>query len=196
MAESDPRMVRAAVLQVVSSTTERAYKEAKATAGQDLASGDRRTVRSPLDGRRIGAVYRTDPKPVAVITDENALLDWYAERYPHLVKREYKIRETRISEAIEVLYDHAPELLEPIRTLDPATRRQLEADVKRFGYGLGPGSEMDIPGIERQTKEGVVSCEPADDALGVVLDLFAASRVGLDGHVRPALESSGGNDAA
>jgi hypothetical protein len=189
-------MTRAAILKVVSDHTKNAYNESRVEAGLDLSNGDRRTIVSPLDGRKIGQVYRSDPKPVAVVTDEAALLTWYAVTHPDHVRKNYAVIGSE-REVIEVLAEHAPHLLRMVQEIAPDTLRKLRADVIKFGHGIGPGGEVEIPGIEQQTDDGVVACKPDDDALGVVLDLFAAHRVGLDGTVRPAITGSlGGPDAA
>ncbi len=56
----------------LASRAEAALKMTKATlSGYD--EGDKRTFRSPVDGRMVGQVYRTDPDPAWVITDKDAL---------------------------------------------------------------------------------------------------------------------------
>jgi hypothetical protein len=62
---------------IVLAVLEARVKEAKAAARAAIehlyAEGTRTTIRGPLDGTKLGTVYRTDPDPMWKVTDRDAL---------------------------------------------------------------------------------------------------------------------------
>lgn len=181
--------VPVAVLKVLSEHTGLRYDEARADAAKTMAQGDRRIVRSPLDGAKLGAVYMTDPSPKLVVTDRAALTDWIETSHPNLMEDGYEVSGSE-AEVVNVLFAHAPHLLRPIRRISGAALSALRKECAALGQVIGPAGEADVPGIEIETSEGVVGCRPDPAALAAVQKLFAAGRLTLDGTLRPALEAS------
>ncbi|MGL5908867.1 MAG: hypothetical protein ACRCZP_02625, partial [Phycicoccus sp.] len=68
---------------IVLAVLEKRVKEAKAAARVPVeplyAEGDKRTIRSPLDDRKLGIVLRTDPDPEWRVTDRAALTEHLME---------------------------------------------------------------------------------------------------------------------
>jgi hypothetical protein len=180
---------RTAILKVISDFTKHAYDESRRKMAQVLNRGDRLVARSPLDGSKLGPVYMTDPKPECVITDKQALTDWVVENYPALTETGYEISGTD-SEVIGVLFEHAPHLLRQVRRITADDMRELRAASITLGQPVGPGMELDIPGIEVKDIPGVVTCKPVDTAFQSVMDLYRAGRLALDGTVTPAIEEA------
>lgn len=181
-----------AVLKVLSAHTKERYEQARIDAHSDLGAGDRRIVRSPLDGAKIGAVYMTDPKPVAVVIDEDALLAWLAE---HEYADQYETVTTVDASdprVLDVLFTHAPDLIRSKRRVKPEARRDLLERAARLGAAIGPSDELDVPGIQVRRGESYVACKPDDDGLLAVYELINSGRVMLDGTVRPELEATDG----
>ncbi|HEX3778482.1 MAG TPA: hypothetical protein VHX38_02365 [Pseudonocardiaceae bacterium] len=183
-------MLTVAVLKVLSAHTKERYEQARDEALAELGQGDRRIVRSPLDGTKLGAVYMTDPKPVAAITDEKALTDWMSTTYPTRVESSYQIVGSD-AEVIDILFQHAPRLLKRTTRLTTEARKELMTEAVRIGQPVGPGGEVDVPGVEVRQTEGYVACKPTEDALLSVYELVRSGRVALDGTVLPQLEASG-----
>lgn len=183
--------VPVAVLKVLSEHTGSRYDAARAEAGETMAAGDRRNVHSPLDGAKLGAVYKSNPSKTVHITDMAALTAWIAEHYPKLMENGYEIAGSE-AEVVAVLFAHAPRLLRPIRRVKGSALSALRKESVSLGQVIGPGGEADVPGIEIEQPEGVVACRPGPGALEAVKKLFAAGRLTLDGTLRPALEANDG----
>lgn len=181
--------LKAAALKTISDYTRAKYDEARTELAATMGQGDRVIARSPLDNTKVGAVYVTDPKPVCRITDQAALTDWMVEHYRELTETGYEICGSD-SEVIAVLFEHAPHLLRQYRRVKPDDMRELRAAAVTLGQPVGPGSEVDIPGIEVDHPEGVVSCKPDPGALQTVLALHRAGRLQLDGTVLPEIEEA------
>lgn len=191
MTDTNPPDVitQTAILKVISEFTMDQYNEHRAKVAAELGEGDRKIARSPLDGSKLGAVYVTDPKPVCRITDQAALTDWMVERYPELTETGYEISGSD-KEVVDVLFEHAPHLIRQIRRVKADDMRELRAAAVTLGQPIGPGSETDIPGIEVDTPDGVVTCKPTETAWQSVMDLYRAGRLQLDGTVLPAIEEA------
>lgn len=190
-------MLSVAVLKVLKEHIEERYNLARADAEKALGPGDRHIVRSPLVpegaklGPKLGAVYMTDPKNEARITDEGALSEWLcSHKYRPMTKPAYVITATE-EELISLLMKHAPRLLKPVRSVTSDARKELLSTAKAMGEPVGPGGELDIPGISVQpTGNAYVACKADEDALLSVYELITSGRVALDGTVRPELEEA------
>lgn len=176
-----------AVLKVFSEHAASRYDDARAEITETMAPGDRRIVRSPLDNAKLGAVYRTDPKPKTVITDRDLLTEWFERNYPDQMEDGYQVAAAE-SEVIDVLFAHAPHLLRRVRQIRGAALSSLRKESVSLGQVVGPGGEMDIPGIEMETVDGTIACRPEPGALEAVRQLFMAGRLTIDGTLRPELE--------
>lgn len=188
--------VRVASLKVISDYTKARYDEARAEADQAMNAGDRLMARSPIDSAKIAPVVKTDPKPVARVTDEGHLTAWMAENYPEKVKAGYEVIGGD-DEVIGVLFDHAPHLLRRKTVIKPEDLAELRRDSAAMGCPVGPGGEVDIPGLVVETPAPVVSCKPdPQTALPAVMQLFRAGRLELDGTVRPELTAPEDTSAA
>jgi hypothetical protein len=188
MSAPDP-LLPVAVLKTLSSHTKDRYELARAEAADLIGPGDRRIVRSPLDNAKLGAVYMTDPPAKAVLTDEAELVAWLtAHGYDDRVESRYEV--TGTAEQVEqVLFEHAPELLSRRAKLTSAAKQELLTDATAVGQAIGPGGEVDVPGIAIHKGEPVVACKPDPDALLAVYELVNSGRVMLDGTVLPELEA-------
>lgn len=185
--------VKVAALKVVSDFTKARYDEARGEVSAVMAAGDRLMARSPIDGTKIGPVVKTDPKPVAKVVDEAALTEWMGEHYPENVKAGYEIAATD-GEIEQVLFEHAPHLLKHRRRIKPEVVAEIKRESAAMGCPIGPGGEVDLPGIAIDTPDPVVSCKPDPvTALAVVQQLFREGRLELDGTVLPALPASEAN---
>jgi hypothetical protein len=185
----DELIQKVAILKVISEFTKSLYDEHREKASAVMGQGDRTIARSPLDKSKLGTVYVTDPKPQCRITDQAALTDWMIEHYPELTETGYEICGSD-REVIDVLFEHAPQLLRQIRRVTADDMRELRAAAVTLGQPIGPGSEVDVPGIEVTIPPGVVTCKPTDTAFQSVMDLHRAGRLQLDGTVLPAIEEA------
>lgn len=75
----------------------KSLKEVKAQMQEALDTTGASGVAAKLpDGTKVGTIYRTDPKPAAVVVDEKALHDWIHANYPtEATKRAVVVIEVR-----------------------------------------------------------------------------------------------------
>lgn len=186
---SDDLMLKVAALKVISDFTKEKYDEARAEAAAVLRRGDRRQVYSPLDGSKIGPVSMSDPKVSSVLTDEAALTEWMRQRYPETIESGYKVIGSE-AELVSVLFVHAPHLLKHMKRVKRDALMRIHADAVAVGQPIGPSGEADMPGIELQRADPVVSCRPdPDSSVLAVMELIHNQKMLLDGTV-PELEAS------
>lgn len=85
-------------------------KVVRAVFGQRYEDGRKETFRSPVDGSRIGSVWRTDPDPQWRVTDREAF-EAEQRSYPGNLVTEVGIAAADMPEALAVLAQHAPHLI-------------------------------------------------------------------------------------
>lgn len=178
---NDGLALRVAALKVLLDYLTDQYAHARSEAAAAMKRGERLVARSPLDDdQKIAVIPKSDPKPIVTIVDETALTAWMLERYPASVDSGYQIVGST-KEVVTALFTHAPHLLKRSRVLNLQTVGELKATAAAVGQPIGPGGELDIPGIEVRTPEGVVSCRPSEGALAVIRDLHDRGVLELDG---------------
>jgi hypothetical protein len=177
-------------LKVMSDFTKERYDDARAAAANRLADGDRRVVRSPLNNAKIGPVTKSDPPKVFEVTNENALADALEELgYSSEVESAYKVIAGH-DELVDILIVSHPHLLERVKRVKRSTvevmgEKSLAADVP-----VGPGGELDLPGIRIRRNEPRVSCTPdKNTALLAVMELVHNQKLYLDGTAPKELEA-------
>lgn len=181
---NDPLTV--AALKVISDYTLKRYNEARAELAARMQRGDRMIARSPLGDVKVGTVSKTDPKPVARITDESAFTAWVQENYPDRMVYDFDVIGSD-QEVKAVLFEHAPHLLRKVTKPDLEFVRGVRQDSLFVGAPVGPGGEAEVPGLAVDQPEGDVRCRPDEDGLAAVLELFRADRLTLESLVRPEL---------
>lgn len=181
-------VLRVAALKVLKDYVSARYDEARDEMKATLSKGDRLTARSPLNDEKIGAVWLTDPERVASVVDPAALLSWVEMHYPEKVHRPYRV--TASAAQIEtLLFEHKPEWLVREEKVHPEFVAELLKLAAKVGEAVGPGGEMDVPGVAVKVRDGVVTCRPdKDKALPLVLELHQSGVLSLDGTVRREIE--------
>jgi len=181
-------VLRVAALKVLKDYVASAYDEAREELKGHLSRGDRLTARSPLNDEKIGAVWLTDPDRVATVIDPAALLSWVEMHYPEHVHQPYRVAASD-EQIRSLLFEQKPEWLIREEKVAPVFVKELLTLAAKTGEPVGPGGEMDVPGIAIKTREGVVSfrADP-DNALPLVLELHQAGVLGLDGTIRREIE--------
>lgn len=186
--------LRALVTKYVADITAVAIKARRAELAEEMTSGDRVKVTEPdRPDISLGHVLRTDPKGSAAVTDRTAFTSWMNSAYPGRVSTVITLPTDRdlIIKAVEILYDHAPQLLSETLTVEPWAESEVLKCTERAKESCGPGGELDIPGITyRPPGDGVVTVKLSDDAPAAIERLWREGRIDLQsGQVR-ALEES------
>ncbi len=141
------------------------YKTAKALVGQSYPDGHRETFRSPLDGAKLGVVYRTDPDPRWVVVDGEAL---HAELRESSYNVETVVDITDHDAAVEVLREHAPHLLAEV------TRVRADAVKAALAQSEVQGKAA-AAGIEQVKPSGVLTPKPDPKTAGPAIERMVAA---------------------
>lgn len=178
--------LRIAALKVLSDYTAEKYEAARAEGAKAMQRGERIVARSPIDDRKIAVIPLSDPNKKAEIVDGAALLVWLDEHYPDLVDSDYTVIGSE-HEVIQVLFQHAPHLLDRRKRINPRALTDIKQNSATLGQPIGPGNELDVPGVEVRTPDPVLTCRPTAEAFDIVRELHDQGRLLLDGTVTTAL---------
>ena len=179
--------VEALVLAELTDRVKTHQTAARAIAGADLGDGDKRTVRSPLDGTPMGSISRTDPDPEWRVAEPHALEAWAHTCHPSLMERGYTMHVPGVDgpvwldpldELAVVLAAHAAHLL-------TAAERVSEVEVTLLLEQSRTQGTPAAPGIERVKPAGTVRVTRAKTCGDAVEALHAKGWLTLDG--RPQL---------
>lgn len=158
----------------------------KAIVGQSYAEGERRTIRSPLDGSRLGMVWRSDPEAEWKVTDPEALDAFLRTYYRGALETTVGIAPENMPEVLAVLQEHAPHLL------TESTRVRQDVIDATVAESRDKGEPV-APGVDRVKPAGVLTVRP-DKACGeAVAALVQAGWLTWDG--QPAALPAGGEAA-
>lgn len=154
----------------------------KAVVGAQYKAGDRHTFRSPVDGKKIGMVLRTDPDAEWVVTDP-AALHAHLRQFPGCTETVYAISDT--ASAIEFLVEHEPALLHEITRVRDDVIRDALIQSRESGIAVAPGIELRKP-------DGVLTARPDPQAGDAIEGLQRAGWLGWDGKalLPPATEEA------
>jgi hypothetical protein len=172
-----PAEIEALVLAELGKRVKARTETTKALFGQRYPDGHRETFRSPLDGSKLGIVYRTDPDPQWKVTDREAL-HAHLREYRGNVETVYEIADDLA--AIDVLREHAPHLLVEITRVIPDVVEAALDQSRATGEPAAPGIELVKP-------SGSLTVKPDPKAGGAVERLVEAGVITWDG--RPVLET-------
>lgn len=170
------------VLKHVADRVNPALKTLRANAADALDARDRVTAVAP-DGTVVGTITKTDPSPVVTI-DLDQLGPWLARNYPDAIERRPYIAPENMDLAIAALRKHEPELIDcDERIADWATAAVLKGS-QTARQPVGPGGELDVPGVVVTLPEGTVTTRVDPYAADALADLITSGLVALDGSVR------------
>jgi hypothetical protein len=163
--------VVALMLRAVASQAMKNLDLVKAELGS-YEDGQRSTFRSPLDGAKLGQVWRTDPDPEWVIVDRPALLQ-HLSGYPGNFETVLKIVGDE-AEVLAVLQEHAPHLIEEDSFIPEwVFQAALEASKE--------ANEAVAPGIKKIKPGGVLTVAPDKKAGEAFSALVKAGLLSWDG---------------
>ncbi|WP_435070427.1 hypothetical protein [Amycolatopsis thermoflava] len=169
--------VQVTAYKVLKDHAEGKYNEVRAELAARMERGDRVMAVAP-NGVKIAAVSKKDPKPQARIVDVPAFRAWVAKHYPERIVTTLEIVGAP-EEVKEVLMRHAPALLKQSDAVHPDLVRTVLNDSVKHGRATGPGGEVEIPGVEVESREGVVACVPTENAMGIVAEMLQSGELDL-----------------
>lgn len=159
------------------------YKAVRAVAGADLTDGDKRTIRSPLDGSSLGSIYRTDPEPRWTVTDWAAFEAHVRSSIPDGVETAYRLHVPSLDEPVfldpldelaVILREHAPHMLREV----PRIRGEVVADLLAASKTSGQPAAA---GIEQVKPSGSVAVRRSKTCGPAIERLHAAGLLTWDG---------------
>lgn len=178
--------LKVAALMVLRDYITECYVKAKAEATRTMKRGERLVARSPVDDQKIAVIPLSDPAKVATIVDEEAVTGWYKQHYPKSVMSGYKVIGSQ-AEIVAVLFQHAPHLIKRTEALTLDALAELKRSSVALGQPIGPGAELDVPGLKVTTPDPVLTCRPTEDAFDIVRELHNQGVLELDGTIHIAL---------
>jgi hypothetical protein len=186
VATDDPKAVALAMvtLKYAADRIAPTQKALRAHAGNLLDAKDR--ITAVVDGVPVGTVTKAAPKPVVSVVWE-LFGPWMAEHWPERVERGWSVDPAHVDTAIAVLREHAPELLAQTEHVAPWALSEVVKLSEEAGRPVGPGGELDVPGIVVTVPEGSVSVRIEAGAGEVIAELWRSGRIALDGTVRTEL---------
>jgi hypothetical protein len=150
----------------------------RAIIGTAYSDGEKNTFRSPLDGQKLGSVWRTDPDPEWRVVDPLSLNAWLEEQADYL-QESVRVRDDCWPEALACLATHNPDVLEQVVRVREGAVNEVLAECARQKRAVAPGIELVKP-------EGSVTIRPAPTAGEAIRALVEARVIDWDG--RPALD--------
>lgn len=149
----------------------------RAEFAQRYPDGHKETFRSPA-GLKLGQVYRTDPDPVAVVKDREALvrhlmsIPGCSESVMEIVGSEEQV--------IEVLAEHAPHLLAEVTRVPDYVVNNIVSAAKAKGAATGPDGNP-LPGVVMDKPGGVLIVKTDKDAGRAIEGMVNAGLLTWDG---------------
>jgi len=165
-------------LKILGTVVREGTADRKAVATATMKKGDSIAARVEIDGRdvKLGKVTMTDPKPVARITDQDALDGWIAAHDPDAVIQRPVFGPD--AEVAAILDEHAPHLLSFVGEVAQWAR---SAELSRAEAAHRAGSMPLAPGIEVTVPDGVVSVgKETPEARDAVLTLIRQGVITVD----------------
>lgn len=154
-------------------------KTLRDTGKDELVPEERVAAISPVDGTILGHVTRTNPTPVASVTDEAALMAYVQDSAPdQLVDVDFIIGKP--DEVLAALKSTHPNLVD----------QKVEITPHHLNYLLTQAvsdKKFRPPGISVNRPVGTVNIYPAADEQEAFEAVIKSGAVALDGSVRPAL---------
>lgn len=146
---------------------------------EHLIPGESPRAVSPVDGTVLGHVTRTNPKPVASVADEAALMA--------------HVHETNPEELLDVDYvtGSPAEVLAALKQSHPdLVGQKVQISDHHLNYLLKQAAADKTfrpPGIKVEAPEGTVNIYPAKDQDAAFEAVIKSGAVALDGSIKPAL---------
>lgn len=162
-------------------------KLTRALFGQRYEDGQKETFRSPVDGARLGSVWRSDPDFKWVVTDR-AAFEAEMRTYPGNLITEVGIAPEDMPEVLAVLAEHAPGLITETTRLAPDVESLALEQSKATGKAAAAG-------IEKVKPAGTLTVKVDPKAGSAAIErLVASGLIGWDG--RRALPSADETEGA
>lgn len=143
------------------------FKAVKALAVEQFQKGDSKTAR--IGDQKLGRVTKSDPKPVATVTDQAEFEAYLSVKYGDTITTTVQLGD--VAEIAAVLADHGHEDLFTVVETIPDWVRQERLKAALAGEH--------VPGVTVSTPEGVVSARTEQAAKDRVVQMLSTGPVPL-----------------
>lgn len=140
----------------------------------DYGNGQSQKFRSPVDGRALGTVLREDPDPEWRVVDPTAL-HTHLRAHGH-EETVWEIDDAVREKVVEVLREHAPELLIERTLVPPEAVEETLAASRKAGEPVDPDGNT-VPGVEWVEPEGRLVVRPDTNAGEVAAAMVRAGSI-------------------
>jgi hypothetical protein len=173
--------LRALVVKHIADITAAAIKQHRTELAGEMTNGDRINVTDPTSPDvDLGHVLRTKPRGNVLVTDRDAFVKWMGVNYPDRVQVVITLPQRNLGEAIEVLYQHAPHLIEETPTVLSWAENEVLVCTERAKEPCGPGGELDIPGVTYEPpRPGAITIKLSEDAPAAIERMWRQGRINL-----------------
>lgn len=185
-----PELLAVAVAAQLAKMVKATGDTARLAASDVLEDGASVTLYSPL-GAKLGKALRSDPVPVATVTNRAELNDWLRRTYPDQM---HTVDEPSpdTSAVLAVLRKHAPNLVVRVSRIAERMIPDVLAASVEAGEPMGPDGELDVPGVTVTKPPGVLTIRlDAKVAPQAVAEMWQAGLIAPDGTLRLALPAGG-----
>ena len=169
--ESLPPEMEALALAELAKRVNKVKDATKAEFSQHYLDGRKETFRSPVDGVKLGQVYRTDPDPVPMVTDRDALIR-HLTSVPGCTETVVEVTASE-DQVVAILAEFAPEFLAEVTRVPDHVVSNVLAGCKAKGRAFGPDGKP-LPGVSMEKPGGVLTIKPDKDAGRALEGMVAA----------------------
>ena len=168
-----------ATLEIVINRLQARCKQARARIAAQMRPGMRADAVDPLDATQsFGILLMTKPDKQATVSDRTAFVEWVRTTYPDKVRHDFEVPAD--PEEIKALfYVHARDRLKDVSVVDKGFEAELLAKSKKFGKPVGPGNELDPPGVMVNTPPSQLRCVPDPMATATLDHLLRSGELDL-----------------
>jgi hypothetical protein len=172
--------LRVAAHSLASSWHAFAYKMVRSEAEKKMDRGDRKIVYAPDGVTKLGAVSKSAPKKTAQVGNEGALMEWVRTHYPKSIEADADITGPEDEVKAFLWSNGGRHLLTARDRIAPKLRAEILEASTRAKAPVGPGGEMDVPGvILAEQAPSTVRFLPDEDATDVIIELVRSGAVKL-----------------
>jgi hypothetical protein len=174
----DPK-VEAAVLEIVIDRLQARCKRLRAPIDAVIRPGNSLDAVDPLDDSRNLALWlKTKPKKQVWASDRTAWTEWVRVNYPDKMRDDFEYPNDP-KEIKKLFYIHDFDRLTPVSYVDPDFEAEVFENSRKYGSPVGPGNELDIPGVVVHTPPSQLRCTPGQLAFATIDALLRSGQLDL-----------------
>lgn len=149
----------------------------------EMENADRVNVQDPTDPDvRLGMIYRTEPKPSAVVESEIDLMHWHRRHHPDRIEYVKSLDPERMGEIMAIVEARNPDLIRELPVVKDWAREEVLKATVKAREPVGPHGELDdqAPPVRYvPAKLGSIVVKPGSEAEDIIGKLWAQGRIDI-----------------